>query len=178
MASRHGLSRRSLALGPLMLLGGCGFRPLYAPAASGAAGPASAELAAIYVPVMQERAGQLLRQALQQRLEGSGAGTAKKYELIAYISVGSEGIGIQPDNAASRVRLTGAAPWTLRALSPERPVVVQGNSRVLDGFNIANQQYFAAELDNEAAVRRIASALADQIVVQVAAHFQRQAAPG
>ena len=89
-----------------------------------------------------------------------------------------EGIGLQSDSSASRVRLTGSAPWALRVLSPERTVVVQGGSRVLDGFNIANQQYFAAELDNEVAVRRIAAALADQIVIQVAAHFQRQALPG
>ena len=171
------LSRRCLALGSLAVLGGCGFRPLYAPTAAGLAG-ASSELATVYVPVMTDRSGQLLRQALQQRLDGAGSGVAKKYELVALLTVGTEGIGIQQDNSASRVRLVGSAPWALRALTPERTVVTQGGSRVLDGFNIANQQYFAAELDNEVAVRRIAASLADQIVVQLAAYFQRQAAPG
>lgn len=170
-------TRRAALLGSLALLGGCGFRPLYVPAEGGAAGPASAGLAAVYVPVMPERSGQLLRQALQQRLEGSGGGTAKRYELIAVFLIVPEGVGIQRDNATTRTRLTGSAQWFLRDLTPERTVVAQGNSRVLDGFNIANQQYFAADLDNEAATRRMASALADQIVVQVAAYFQRQAAP-
>ena len=51
-------------------LGGCGFRPLYGKfgATGGAVAP---ELASIYVTVMSERQGQLLRQALQQRLAGS-----------------------------------------------------------------------------------------------------------
>lgn len=172
------LTRRSLGFGALASLGGCGFRPLYAPAAGSGTAPASAELAAVYVPVIAERPGQLLRQALQQRLEGSGSGVAKRYELVASILIGSEGIGIQRDNSSSRVRLTASGPWVLRALTPERTVVAQGSSRVLDGFNIANQQYFAAQLENEAAVRRVANALADQIVVQMGAYFQRQAVPG
>ena len=48
---------------------------------------------------------------------------------------------------------------------------------MLDGYNIANQQFFAADLDKEAAIRRIAASLADQIVVQVAAYFQGRASP-
>ena len=171
------LSRRAALGGSLALLGGCGFRPLYAPAEGGGAGPASAGLSTVYVPVMAERSGQLLRQALQQRLEGSGGGTAKQYELLAVFLLTPESVGIQQDNSTTRTRLTGSAEWYLRDLTPERKVVAQGGSRVLDGFNIANQQFFAADLDNEAATRRIASALADQIVVQVAAYFQRQAAP-
>lgn len=169
------LGRRAVLLSGGAALAGCGFRPLYAPAASGMAGPAAAELAAIYVPVFAERSGQLLRQALQQRFEGSGTGTAKKYELTAFISISAEGIAIQRDSSSSRVRLTAVAPWTLKALSLEHPVLAQGNSRVLDGYNIITQQFFAAQLENETATRRIASALADQITLQVGSYFLRRA---
>lgn len=170
-----GAARRTV-LGGLLALGGCGFRPLYAPDGSGAPGPASLGLASVYVPVIPERSGQLLRQALQQRLEGTGLGVAKQYELYAVFVVLPESVGILQDNSFTRTRLTGSAEWKLLDLTPARAVVAQGTSRVLDGFNIANQQFFAVELDTEAAVRRIASSLADQIVTQVAAHFQRQAA--
>ena len=156
------------------LVAGCGFRPLYAPAGSGLASPAATELAAIYVPVFAERQGQLLRQALQQRFEGSGTGIAKKYELTAFISLSAEGLATQADSSSSRVRLIGSAPWVLRELSVERAVVTQGGSRVLDGYNIINQQFFAAELENETAVRRIASALADQITLQLGSFFLRR----
>ncbi len=169
------LGRRAVLLGSGMALAGCGFRPLYAPASSGVAGPASAEMAAIFVPVFAERSGQLLRQALQQRFEGSGTGVAKKYELIASISIYADPIAIQRDSSASRVRLTGSAPWFLRALSLEHPVLAQGSSRILDGYNIINQQYFAADLENETATRRVASALADQITLQVGSFFLHRA---
>lgn len=169
------VARRTLLLGGGAALAGCGFRPLYGPAESGAPGPAAAEMAAIYVPVYADRQGQLLRQALQQRFEGSGTGTAKRYELVAYIAVNAEAIAIQRDSSSSRVRLIGSAPWALRALSLERTVLTQGTSRILDGYNIINQQFFAADLESETAIRRVASALADQIATQVGAYFLRQA---
>lgn len=168
--------RRFVLLGAGALLSGCGFRPLYGPASSGAAGPASSNMAAIYVPVMYERSGQLLRQALQQRFEGTGTGIAKRYELTAAISVSAEAIAVQRDSSSSRVRLVGSASWTLRTLSIERPVLTSGTSRVLDGYNILNQQFFAADLDNEVATGRIATALADQIATQLGAYFLREAA--
>ena len=116
-----------------------------------------------------------MRQALQQRFEGSGTGTAKKYELTAAVSISLEAIAIQRDSSSSRVRLIGSAPWTLRTLSLERPILTQGSSRVLDGYNILNQQYFAADLESEVAIRRVASALADQIALQVGSYFLRRA---
>ena len=169
------IGRRIALLGGGAALAGCGFRPLYAPAASGAPGPAVAEMAAIYVPVFADRPGQLLRQALQQRFEGTGTGTAKRYELVATIAVNAEAIAIQRDSSSSRVRLVGSAPWALRALSLERTVLAQGTSRILDGYNILNQQFFAADLESETAIRRVASALADQITTQVGAFFLRRA---
>ena len=71
--------------------------------------------------------------------------------------------------------MIGSAPWSLRALSLEAPVLTQGSSRVLDGYNILDQQYFAADLENETATRRIAYTLADQITQQVGAFFLRRA---
>lgn len=171
---RH-MARRTVLLGGGTALAGCGFRPLYMPLASGAPGPAAAEMAAIYVPVASERPGQLLRQALQQRLEGTGTGTAKRYELVASIAVNAEALAIQRDSSSSRIRLTGSAPWVLRVLSLEHPVLAQGTSRILDGYNILDQQYFAADLESEVVIRRVAEALADQIATQVGSFFLERA---
>ncbi|MDQ2801372.1 MAG: hypothetical protein M3Y41_01300, partial [Pseudomonadota bacterium] len=64
------LPRRNLlklALVPALVpLAGCGFQPVYMPTASGSAGPARRELAAVNVQIIPDRPGQLLRQALQQ----------------------------------------------------------------------------------------------------------------
>ncbi len=172
------MKRRALLLGSAGLLGGllggCGFRPLYLPESS-AGSIAGNELAAVYVPVMSERAGQLLRQALQQRMEGAGTGIAKKYELVTAPAITGEGIAIQRDSSTTRVRLNGTAAWTLRTLDPAHTVIASGSSRIVDGYNILNQQYFAADLEGEAAQRRVCDALADQIVTQVAIFLRRRA---
>lgn len=174
------MRRRTLLLGaPAALaapaLAGCGFHPLYLPASGNTPGPAAAGLAQIYVPVIAERSGQLLRQALQRRTEGSGSGAAKTYELVAAPALSGEGIAIQRDTSTTRIRLTGTATWSLRQLNLQHTVLVSGASRIVDGYNILNQQFFAADLESEAAVTRIMESLADKIVTQVAIYFDRQA---
>ena len=169
------LGRRILTCGGLLALGGCGFRPLYQ--AAGGNREAEAGLSRIYVAILPERSGQLLRQALQERLDGSGSGVAKDFELTASLQIAGEGIAVQRDNSSSRIRLTASAPWVLRSLAPGRPVVTSGVSRVLDGYNVLDQQYFAADLENDAAIRRVASTLAEQITLALAGYFKR-ATPG
>lgn len=172
------MRRRAVLLGAGALgtsLGGCGFRPLYLPE-GGRGSPAANELAAVYVPVIPERTGQLLRQALQRRMEGSGTGIAKKYDLIANFQATGEGVGIQRDTSTTRIRVVGTAPWSLRVLNLEHTVLKAGSARSVDGYNILNQQYFAADLEGEAAYKRLAEALADQIVTQVAVFLRDRAA--
>lgn len=170
------MRRRTLLVGgtATATLGGCGFHPLYLPASGGKAGAASAGLSAVYVPVIAERSGQLLRQALQRRTEGSGSGVAKRYELVAAPALASEGIAIQRDTSTTRVRLIGTATWSLRELNLQHTVLLSGANRIVDGYNILNQQYFAADLESEAAVRRIMESMADLIVARVAIWFDRQ----
>lgn len=158
------------------MLTGCGFRPLYAPNGSGGPSIAQTELAAIYVAPLPDRSGQLLRQALQQRFEGTGTGVAKYYELGVLLALLPEATGIQRDNSTTRLRLIGTASWTLRDLSIERTMVANGTARSVDGYNVLNQQFFALEIENDAATRRIASALADQMTLQLSSFFANRAA--
>jgi LPS-assembly lipoprotein len=169
------MRRRSLLAGSAGLLSGCGFHPLYAPADSGAPGPAETELAAIFVPVIPDRSGQLLRQALQQRLEGSGLGEAKRYELAVSFVLVADSIGIRPDSTASRVRIIGNAPWRLTTVGLAPQPLASGAARALDGYNILDQEYFAAELENETITRRVAETIADQIVTRLAIFFRQRA---
>lgn len=169
------LTRRAAIAGTAGLLSGCGFHPLYAPADGGAAGPAQAELAAIWVPPIADRSGQLLRQALQQRLEGPGLGEAKRYELTVVFGVGADALGIRPDNTASRVRLIGNAPWHLSTVGLAPQPLISGQAHAVDGYNVINQEYFAAELESETVIRRVADTIADQIVTQLAIFFRKRA---
>ncbi len=168
------LGRRALLAGLGAGLSGCGFRPVYAPRAGLAAGPQQ-ELGAIDVALIPDRPGQLLRQALQERLDRGGMAEAKRYQLSISYNLSGVGVGVQPDTSVTRLRLTSAATWTLRQLNPGQTLVANGTARALDGYNVLDQQYFAADMENESADRRLAEALADEVVLQIASYFARHA---
>ncbi len=172
---KHVVSRRWFALGSLATaLGGCGFRPVYMPTASGKPGEAQRDLASVYVGIIPERPGQILRQALQERF-GNDSGTPAAYDLNVTFGVSGEGIAIESDNLATRIRLIGNATWTLLAHDAKRTPLTSGSARALDGLNIFDSQYFAADLESEAEQRRIAENVATQIASQLAVWFRKQA---
>ena len=174
-----GVRRRYLlALTAGVALSGCGFQPVYMPTASGAGGPAQRELAAIQVALIPDRPGQLLRQALQDRLERAAGDGARRYDLNVAYWIAAEGIAVQSDNTASRLRETGNANWTLVAQDSGRTRLTSGFAKTSDALNIFDTQYFAADLENEALQKRIAEALADQITMQLAIYFRKRAASG
>ncbi|WP_428486592.1 LPS assembly lipoprotein LptE [Rhodopila sp.] len=172
---KHPVSRRWFGLGLTASVAGCGFQPVYMPTASGKAGVAQRELAAVFVRIIPDRPGQVLRQALQERF-GDDAGTPAQYDLQVGFTVAGEGIGITTNDIATRVRLTGIANWTLLAHDTAQSVLTSGNARALDAVNVFNEQYFAADLETEAVQTRLAEALAQQITVQLAIWFRRRAA--
>lgn len=164
-----------LALTAGATLSGCGFQPVYMPTASGRAGAAQRELAAISVDLIPDRPGQLLRQALQDRLEMGSSGVARRYDLSVGFGISGEAIAIQPDSQPTRIREIGSATWTLIAQDPGRTKLTSGYVKAVDGINLFDTQYFAADLENEAVQRRLADALADQITLQLATFFRKRA---
>lgn len=166
------LGRLASPLAVAALLPGCGFRPAYMPAADGEAGTAQREMAAVFVDTIPERSGQLLRQALQERFERTGPGVQRRYRLSVSYGIGGEGIGILPDTSVTRIRLIANADWYLIAQNPTNTRLAVGHARAIDGFNVLNQQYFFGDLSNDDAQRRLATAVADQIAIQVAAWFR------
>ncbi len=165
------LGRRSFVLAGTIGLSACGFRPLYAPQGT-ASGPQQ-ELAAIDVALIPDRPGQLLRQALQQRMD-RGSAVAKRYTLSVSFGIAGDAISIQRDSTATRVRQVATATWSLKALDPARTLVTNGTARALDGVNVIDQQYFAADLEGETATKRITETVADQITLQIASFFARR----
>lgn len=170
------VKRRALLIAPLALLGGCGFRPIYAdgPVASGGHGNVAAELAATRVALIPERMGQLLRAALNQRLR-NGSGPSAQNELRVAVSVTHQGVGVRGDDTASRVRVSAVAQYALTSLRSNEPLVT-GRTFAADAFNVMSNEYFASQLSGEAANQRLTERLADDIVAQLAAFYARRAA--
>jgi LPS-assembly lipoprotein len=149
-----------------LVLAACGFHPLYAPS-----GATNVALDGIYVDVIFNRNGQLLRQALQDRLNTSDDGT-KKYELTVSYAVNVDAIGIQGDNSSNRTRYIGTARWTLKQPGFLGAKVTSGTARSVDGADVLDAQFFYASLAGQAIDRRMGDALADQIVQSLAAFFR------
>jgi LPS-assembly lipoprotein len=170
------LSRRALlGAGAALPLAGCGFHPVYMPSAGGEPGVAERELAAIYVAIIPDRPGQELRQALQQRLEGTGADPAPLYTLTVNYWTTGEGIAIQPDTSVTRIRLFGNANWRLNGRDPGQTLITGGFARAEDAVNVIDAQYFSSDLQTEASYRYLAEALANQITTRLAIFFRNKA---
>ena len=168
--SRSALGRRWFLVGLAASVSGCGFRPVYGPR-NGTVSLTQLDLGLIDVAVIPERSGQLLRQALQQRLTSPTEAMAKQFELSISFGISGEAIGVQSDSTVTRIRRAGTATWSLKRLDSASTPVTNGIARSLDGVNITNGQYFAVDLASEAAERRIADACADKITLQIAAFF-------
>ena len=168
--------RGSWLLLVMATLGSCGWHPLYT-SASGGRSTTAAALARVDVPVIPERQGQLLRQALQARLGGAGGGFVPEFALRATYSVSSEGVAITPESAVTRVRLIASAAYSLVALQGGPRTCLAGSAHSVDAIDVENQQYFAADLETETAQRRLADAVADQIVTKIALAFGKAGSP-
>jgi LPS-assembly lipoprotein len=169
------MHRRLFALSAPLLLAACGFQPLYMRTATDKPGPAQRELARIYVNLIPDRPGQELRQALQERF-GDDSGTPAAYDLSVTFSISGEGIAITQQDIATRLRLTAIATYNLVTRGPHPTRVASGSARAIDGLNIFDSQYFAADLENEAKQQSLAQQCADQITNQLATYFRAQAA--
>jgi LPS-assembly lipoprotein len=168
--------RRALCLGLVWTLAGCGFQPVYMPTASGKAGVAQRDLATVFVRIIPERPGQLLRQALQKRF-GDDSGIASQYDLQVSFGIAGEGIAIQSNSISTRVRLTANATYLLHAHDAAQTVLTTGSAHALDGVNVFDEQYFAADLESEAVDQRMAEDVAQQIATQLAVWFRKRGMP-
>jgi len=158
------------------LLAACGFRPVYGPAAAGKDSAAAQALAEISVGLIPERTGQVLRLALQERFERAGIAAAHQYDLSVSFSISAEQIAFEPDSNTTWERMIGTAHYTLISQDPGRATVTSGVARNVDGFNLFDQQYFAADQESDEVQRRIAQAVADQIALQLATFFAKRPA--
>ncbi len=150
-----------------LLLAGCGFHPLYGSDDQ----QAEAQLPDIFVATIPGRSGQLLRQALQQRLAGTSEAEPQGYTLRVAYALDNESIAIHNDSTAARNRLVGRANWSLNSVAPTPVTLVSGNARTVDGFNNIDTQFFESTLATESTEGRIAGNLADSIRTQLAIWF-------
>lgn len=171
--------RRLLSLGRAALIGGltgCSPHPLYAPDAFGNSDPATqsiqSQLRQVQVALLPDRTGQLLRLALQSRLEGSETPDETRYNLAVSFNIAQVGLGIQNDSTITYIRFIATAPWSLSSQDDAtHKILVSNTAQAADSLNTFDNEPFGQELETNTVNQRLADAIADQIVTRLAHYF-------
>ncbi len=148
-----------------LALGGCGFTPLYGSPS------VTQNLASVYVVAPGGRAGQLIREHLDDAM-GRDKGAAPQYRMDLQLSETRYPRGVRVDNVATRYEYVLTAAYTLTSMSSGAPVK-KGTARVEVTYDSADQPYasIAAQQD---AQDRAAGEAARRIELELAAWMASQ----
>ena len=161
--------RRLLALAPLALaLSACGLQPMYA---GGGSGAVAQELADISVPPIEGKAGWLVRNALNDRLGGTGAAGNARYRLDVRLDDKLEGLGLLSDDTIGRERRTLRARYQL-VDAANGEILLDATAGSDAGIDVVSSEYatIAAE---QTALENLAKDIADRIVTRLALQLRK-----
>jgi LPS-assembly lipoprotein len=158
---------RAFALGLLLLLAGCGLRPLYG---GGGKGQVAQSLRSVAVTPIPGRSGWLVRTALEDRL-GAPEGATPRYRLEVELDDRIEGFGISANNVVTRERRTLRARYRL-VDAGVGTVLLDATAGSDVGIDVVSSEY-ATVAAEQTALERLAGEIADQIVSRVALYAAR-----
>lgn len=163
-------SRAALVVG-LLVLGpaGCGFQPMYARPDPQNASPVVAELAGIRVLGIQDRQGQILRNALVSRMNPLGEPGRSTYSLSVQLTQNQENLAERSDGKASLGRMFITATFSLTESQKEKPIF-SGTSRSVVSYRLLDPTYGSTAVERDAENRALGD-VAEDIRSQLASYF-------
>ncbi len=150
----------------LLMLGACGFHPMYGKANHGAVVP---EIAAVGIGIIPDRSGQQLRNMLLDRLTPAGAPAEPRYTLDIALSEARQELGIREDETATRANLIVNARYTLTHV-PTRTVLIEGRTRSINSFDIVTSEFATLIAERDARERGL-RVISNAIAARLAAYF-------
>jgi LPS-assembly lipoprotein len=163
--------KQALTLVVGMLLGGCGFHPLY----GGMNGAMSETLSSIYVEPVPERIGYELRNTMIDLLDGPGTASGASYRLKLALSETTQGIALQNDATITRYNDTLTVTYELSDMAGH--IVTRGTETGLSAYNVlpsapnANYGTLAAQQDAD---KRAAQDIAERIKFDLNVFFVKR----
>jgi len=154
-------------IGSMLLLTGCGLRPLYA---GGGSGQVAQALRSVDVAPIGGRAGWLVRTALEDRL-GAGNGEGARFRLEVELDDQITGLGIRTDDSVTRERRTLRARYRL-VDAAVGTVLLDATAGSDAGIDVVSSEY-ATVAAEQTALERLSKEIADQIVTRVALYASR-----
>ena len=160
-------SRRALVLA-VLAAAGCGFQPLYGQRGGQSVGD---QMAATRIGVIEDRAGQHLRNALLAELQPNGLTGATRYALDIKLWESISQLAVTKDETTSRSSLEIRASYSLKRLEDGR-VLFEGVSRAASSYNIVASNFATVAVEADAR-RRAIRVLGEDMKVQLGAFFNR-----
>jgi len=148
-------------------LAACGFRPLYGPR-GGQSGVVQNKLAAVYVGRIDERVGQLVRNALEQRLERTSGHVPKVYALDVNVTETLQSVGLRKDKTTTRANVWLRAEYVL---SKGDTKLLTGDAETYAAYNILRDGQYATVVSERDARARAAETIAEDIVRRLSVYF-------
>jgi len=171
--TRRGLALAVLAGLGLVLLGACGFQPVYGPrGVVTAQDPVAPGLARIYVEPLPDRLGQIVRNALIDRLTPRGQPARPSFRLSVKLDQRKEGLAIRQDETATRFNLILAADFTLHDTASNQPVF-RGRTRAIAAYNVVRADFSTLTAEHDAQARAAVD-LSYEIRNQILSYLSRR----
>lgn len=140
------------------LLVSCGLQPLYS---GGTNGVVATQLGNVQIEPIAGKAGWLMRNALNDQLEGLEGGTSK-YRLVVELDDKIAGFGVRSNDRITRQRRTLRARYQLVQLSDSK-VVLDATAGSDAGIDVVSSEY-ATVAAEDTALENLSTRVADQIV--------------
>jgi len=155
---------------PALSLAGCGFQPLYGSRSAG--GPAALpEMAQIYIPPIPDRAGQLLRNELRDRLTPTGLPDKPRWRLDISLRETKTDLVILRDATATFAKFVGDAKWVLVDLANDTPAA-RGQVTRRASYSISSSEFASLQAEEDAR-RRVVTGIAEDIRLRLGLYFKR-----
>lgn len=162
--------RRSVVLGLLAGLAGCGFQPLYR--RSGAGSPdVIDQLAVIHIQPIAERSGQQLRNALRDKLTPRGQLDRARYRLDVSLEETRANLVILQDATSTFAKLRIGAKFVLTDIASGKPLT-RGRSESTTVFNIVESEFANLNAQSDARARAV-NEISDDIRLRLGLFFRR-----
>ncbi len=163
------LSKLFSSLIILLLVGACGFQPLYGKTGSNA--KVQAQLSQTYVLPIDGRTGQILRNNLLDRVTPNGVPVKAQYRLSVKLSSKKSGVAIDKTASTNRYNLNLHAKYTL--LDPTGKIAFyNGVARSISSYNVVDSDFANLSAEKNAE-KRSAIVLAEEIHRQLSVFFSR-----
>ncbi|MBE9556057.1 MAG: hypothetical protein IMF08_04305, partial [Proteobacteria bacterium] len=153
----------------LLLVSGCGFRPLYGAKSLGAV---DSQLAHVKIGIIPDRVGQQLHNYLLDRVNRKGRPEKPLYLLSVKVNIEKVRQAFESNETATRAKLVFTASFELQEIATEK-IILRNWARSINSYNIVTSAIStrSAELD---AIDRAAREVSEEIRSLLALYFQRQ----